>query len=84
MISVAPAGVTAFPDTAIRTGQIVNPALTPSFSEYCLRSAIHDTNEVLFVTYGQLSLIDLEAEHPDYLVIMLVERNLPFLLNGFY
>ncbi len=58
--------------------------LGDSFSEYCLRSAIHDTNEVLFVTYGQLSLIDLEAEHPDYLVIMLVERNLPFLLNGFY
>ena len=58
--------------------------LGDSFSEYCLRSAIHDVDEVLFVTYGQLSLIDLEVERPDYLVIMLVERNLPFLLNGFY
>ena len=55
-----------------------------SFSEYFLRSAIHDVDEVLFVTYGQLSLIDFEAEKPDYLVVMLVERNLPFLLNGFY
>lgn len=55
-----------------------------SFSEYFLRSAIHDVDEILFVTYGQLSLIDWEAEKPDYLVVMLVERNLPFLLNGFY
>lgn len=55
-----------------------------SFSEYFLRSAIHDVNEVLFVTYGELSMVDLEAEAPDYLVVMLVERNLPFLLNGFW
>ncbi len=55
-----------------------------SFSEYFLRSAIHDVDEILFVTYGELSMIDLEAEAPDYLVVMLVERNLPFLLNGFW
>ncbi len=55
-----------------------------SFSEYFLRSAIHDVDEVLFVTYGELSMVDLEAEAPDYLVVMLVERNLPFLLNGFW
>lgn len=55
-----------------------------SFSEYVLRSAIHDVDEILFVTYGQLYRIDLEAEAPDYAVVMLVERNLPFLVNGFY
>ena len=55
-----------------------------SFSEYFMRSAIHEVDEVLFITYGQLSLIDFEAEAPDYVVVMLVERNLPFLLNGFY
>lgn len=55
-----------------------------SFSEYFMRSAIHDLEEIIFVTYGYLHLIDYEAEKPDYLVIMLVERNLPFLLNGFY
>ena len=55
-----------------------------SFSEYFLRSAIHDVSEVLFVTFGELSRIDLDAEKPDYIVVMLVERNLPFLLNGFY
>ena len=55
-----------------------------SFSESFMRSAIHDTDEVLFVTYGSLYQIDLQAEAPDYLVVMLVERNLPFLVNGFY
>ena len=55
-----------------------------SFSEYFLRSAIHDVDEILFVTYGELSMVDIEAEAPDYLVVMLVERNLPFLLNGFW
>lgn len=55
-----------------------------SFSEYLLRSAIHDYSEVLFVTYGELYRIDLEAEAPDAVIVMLVERNLPFLLNGFY
>ena len=55
-----------------------------SFSEYYVRAALHDIKDVLFVTYGDLSLIDLEAETPDYLVVMLVERNLPFLLNYFY
>ena len=55
-----------------------------SFSESFVRSAIHDVDEVLFVTYGSLYQIDLQAEAPDYLVVMLVERNLPFLLNGFY
>ncbi len=55
-----------------------------SFSEHFLRSAIHDVDEILFVTYGQLYRIDLEAEDPDYLVVMLVERNLPFLVSGFY
>ena len=58
--------------------------LGDSFSEYFMRSAIHDLDEVLFVTYGALYQIDLAAEAPDYLVVMLVERNLPFLLNGFY
>lgn len=52
-----------------------------SFAEYYLRSAIHDIKDILFVTYGDLSLIDLDAEIPDYLVVMLVERNLPFLLD---
>ncbi len=55
-----------------------------SFSEYYLRSAIHDIDEILFVTYGQLYRIDLAAEAPDYVVVMLVERNLPFLVSGFY
>ena len=55
-----------------------------SFSEHFLRSAIHDVDEILFVTYGQLYRIDLETEAPDYLVVMLVERNLPFLVSGFY
>jgi len=55
-----------------------------SFSEAFLRSAIHDIDEILFAAYGELSKIDLEAEAPDYLVVMLVERNLPFLLGGFY
>ena len=55
-----------------------------SFSEYYVRAALHDIKDVLFVTYGDLSLIDLEAETPDYLVVMLVERNLPFLLDYFY
>ena len=55
-----------------------------SFAEHFLRSAIHYVDEILFVTYGQLYRIDLAAEDPDYLVVMLVERNLPFLVNGFY
>ena len=55
-----------------------------SFSEYFIRSAIHDIKDILFITYGDLYLIDLEEESPDYLVIMLVERNLPFLYNGIY
>ena len=55
-----------------------------SFSEYFLRSAIHDVSEILFVTYGELYRIDPEAEAPDYVVVMLVERNLPFLVSGFY
>ena len=55
-----------------------------SFSEYFLRSAIHDVSEVLFVTFGELHRIDPIAEAPDYTVVMLVERNLPFLLNGIY
>lgn len=55
-----------------------------SFSEYYVRAALHDIKDVLFVTYGDLSLINLEAETPDYLVVMLVERNLPFLLSYFY
>lgn len=55
-----------------------------SFSEYYVRAALHDMKDVLFVTYGNLSLIDWEAETPDYLVVMLVERNLPFLLDYFY
>ncbi len=55
-----------------------------SFSEYYVRAALHDIKDVLFVTYGDLSLIDLDAETPDYLVVMLVERNLPFLLSYFY
>lgn len=53
-----------------------------SFSEYFLRSAVHDIKDILFVTYGDLQFIDFESEIPDYLVIMLVERNLPFLLQG--
>ncbi len=53
-----------------------------SFSEYFIRSAIHDIKDILFITYGDLYLIDLKEESPDYLVIMLVERNLPFLLSG--
>ncbi|MBQ6509152.1 MAG: hypothetical protein IJI07_06740 [Flexilinea sp.] len=55
-----------------------------SFSEYFLRSAIHDVSEILFVTYGELERIDPIAEAPDYIVVMLVERNLPFLVSGFY
>ena len=55
-----------------------------SFSEYYLRSAIHDIGEILFVTYGELYRVDLTAEAPDYIVVMLVERNLPFLVSGFY
>ena len=55
-----------------------------SFSEYVLRSAIHNVSEILFVTYGDLYRIDPIAEAPDYVVVMLVERNLPFLLNGLY
>ncbi len=55
-----------------------------SFSEYYLRSAIHDIGEILFVTYGDLYKVDLAKESPDYVVVMLVERNLPFLVNGFY
>ncbi len=55
-----------------------------SFSEYYVRAALHDIRDVLFVTHGDLSLIDPEAETPDYLVVMLVERNLPFLLSYFY
>ena len=55
-----------------------------SFSEYYLHSAGHDIENILFVTYGNLFRINLEEEHPDYLVIILVERNLPFLLEGFY
>ena len=55
-----------------------------SFSEYFMRSAIHDVSEILFVTYGELYRIDIAAEKPDYLVVMLVERNLPFLVSGFY
>lgn len=54
-----------------------------SFSEYFMRSAIHNIDEILFVTYGELHRIDFESEQPDYLVVMLVERNLPFLLDGF-
>ena len=53
-----------------------------SFAEYYIRSAIHDIKDILFITYGDLYLIDLEEENPDYVVIMLVERNLPFLLDG--
>ena len=53
-----------------------------SFAEYFMQSAIHNLNEILFVTYGDLYKIDLSAEKPDYVVVMLVERNLPFLLNG--
>lgn len=52
-----------------------------SFSEHYVRAALHDIKDILFVTYGDLDLIDFEAEIPDYLVIMLVERNLPFLLS---
>lgn len=55
-----------------------------SFSEYFLRSAIHDVGRIVFVTYGELSRIDMAAEDPDYIVLMLVERNLPFLLNGIW
>lgn len=55
-----------------------------SFSEYYLRSAIHDVSEIIFVTYGQLYRIDPIEEAPDYIVVMLVERNLPFLVSGFY
>ena len=55
-----------------------------SFSEYFLRSAIHDVSEILFVTFGELYRIDPIAEAPDYIVVMLVERNLPFLISGFY
>ena len=55
-----------------------------SFSEYYFHSAGHDIKNILFVTYGNLHLIDPETEIPDYLVVMLVERNLPFLLEGFY
>ena len=54
-----------------------------SFSEYFIRSAIHDIKDILFITYGDLYLTDLDAEKPDYLVVMLVERNLPFLLESF-
>lgn len=53
-----------------------------SFAEYYIRSAIHDIKDILFITYGDMYLADLNAESPDYLIIMLVERNLPFLLNG--
>ena len=55
-----------------------------SFSEYYIRSAIHDIKDILFITYGDLYLADLEREDPHYLVVMLVERNLPFLLEGFH
>ena len=55
-----------------------------SFSEYYLRSAIHDISDILIVTYGEQYRIDLAAEAPDYVVVMLVERNLPFLVSGFY
>lgn len=55
-----------------------------SFSEYFMQSAIHDITEIHFVTYGELYRIDLVQESPDYVVIMLVERNLPFLVHGFY
>ena len=58
--------------------------IVDSFSEYYLRSAIHDIGEILFVTYGELYRVDLAAEAPDYVVVMLVERNLPFLVSGFY
>ena len=52
-----------------------------SFSEHYVRAALHDIKDILFVTYGDLGMIDFEAEIPEYLVIMLVERNLPFLLS---
>lgn len=55
-----------------------------SFSEYFMQSAIHDITEIHFVTYGELYRIDLTEEAPDYVVVMLVERNLPFLVHGFY
>lgn len=55
-----------------------------SFSEYFLHSAGHDVEDILFITYGNLFRINLEREKPDYLVVMLVERNLPFLLEGFF
>ena len=55
-----------------------------SFSEYFMQSAIHDITEIHFVTYGELYRINLDEEDPDYVVVMLVERNLPFLVHGFY
>lgn len=54
-----------------------------SFSEYYLHSAGHDVKDIVFITYGNMYLIDIETEKPDYLVVMLVERNLPFLLLEF-
>lgn len=53
-----------------------------SFAEYYIRSAIHDIKDILFITYGDTYLTNLDEEDPDYLIIMLVERNLPFLLSG--
>ena len=54
-----------------------------SFSEYFMRSAIHELDEIYFVTYGEMYRIDPLKEAPDLVVVMLVERNLPFLLYGF-
>ena len=54
-----------------------------SFSEYFMRSAIHELEEIYFVTYGEMYRVDPVKEAPDLVVVMLVERNLPFLLYGF-
>ena len=40
-------------------------------------------DEIYFVTYGEMYRIDPLKEAPDLVVVMLVERNLPFLLYGF-
>lgn len=55
-----------------------------SFSEYYQRSAIHDVSDIAFITYGDLSILHMEDYSPTYIVLMLVERNLPFLLNRIY
>ena len=58
--------------------------LGDSFGEYLIEPLNHFYSDVIFLKYGSLPDIDLQAEGITKFSLVLVERNLSFLLDGIY